>query len=163
MSEAGQVPPHNEDAERELLGALLAYFTPEVFAKADAVLRDDDFYSQQRRIVWRGICAVAGQGGHVDQVTTGYFLSGQRDAAGRSYLDLCGGGSMLATLVSYAVPHGVVDRARIVAKDGEWRRRLRSAREQAEACLARDETAWKAATGGERRLRVIEGGEAATA
>jgi replicative DNA helicase len=149
------LPPHNEEAERELLGALLAYYTPDLLAKVEAEIRqDDDFYSRSHLIVWRAICAVS-RGGHVDATTVAYFLSGQRDAAGRSYLDSCGGGSRLALLVSHAVPYGIVDRARIVAKDGEWRRRLVRARRQEEACLARDDAAWQAATGDTPRLRAV--------
>ena len=163
MQESDGVPPSNVDAERELLGSLLAYFTPEAFEAVRAIVRDDDFYSRRHQIVWRGISAVAGQGGHADMTTVGYFLAGRSDSAKRSYLDLCGGSAMLATLVSYSVVHGVGDRARIIAKDAEWRRRLVMHRGAAEACLLRDERAYEAAVGGERRLRVIEGGEAATA
>lgn len=161
MSEAEWLSPHNEEAERELLGSLIAYFTPEIFEQVVAEIPNDrDFYIERHRIIWRGICAVGGQGGHVDHTTLAYFLAGRSNAAKESYLDLCGGSSTLAILVSYAVPHGIVDRARIVAKDGEWRRRLVKAREQVEACLSRDEVAWAALEGEAPRLRVIEGGEA---
>lgn len=154
-------PPSNVEAERELLGALLAYFTPELWRSCYEILGDgDDFYGAEgvpcpNRIVWRGICAVGGQGGHVDRLTVGYFLAGRTDAATRSYLDLAGGGAALDMLVCFAVPHGVVDRAAIIAKDGEWRRRLRKAREQVEACLLRDEAAWSAAGEDAPRLRVV--------
>lgn len=155
MSEANEVPPHNADAEQELLGALLAYWSPEVFKQVDEILTDTDFYDQRRRIVWRAICAVGGQGGHVDPVTVSYFLAGRSDSAKRSYLDLAGGSSALAILVSHSVPHGIVDRARIIAKDGEWRRRLREAQLRVEACYARDEDAYRAAGQDQPRLRVV--------
>lgn len=160
MSETDEVP-RNEEAERELLGALLAYFKPDLFEQVVAAIPNDrDFYTERNRIIWRGICAVGGQGGHVDRVTVAHFLAGRSDSAKRSYLDLAGGGYALDVLVSYAVPHGIVDRARIVAKDGEWRRRLVESRERVEACLSRDEDAWLALEGDAPRLRVIEGGEA---
>lgn len=153
----------DEQAERELLGALLAYWRSDVFADAQAVLVDDDWSDPRHKIIWRAIAALADREDHVDTTTLGYFLTGQHDAARRTYLDLAGGNGYLAALVSYAVPHGVVERARIVHADGTWRRRLRSALEQMEACHARDEAAYQRALGVESpRLRVIHGERAAS-
>ena len=147
----------NREAERELLGALLAYFTPDLLTRVRGVLRDDDWSDPRHRIVWRAVCAVSGHGDHVDTVTVGSFLRGHRDREKRSYLDLAGGEAMLQLLVSHAVPNGVVERARIVAMDGEWRRRRRSCLAGLEACEARDEDGWREAMGEGPRLRVIEG------
>lgn len=149
----------NQDAERELLGSLLAFFNPGLFAQVRAVLRDDDFTVPSHKIVWRAILAVSGHGMHVDTLTVGSFLQEHRDAEKRSYLELAGGRGALEVLALHAVPAGVAERAAIVARDGEWRRRLRSCLAGAEACRARDEVAWREAMGEGPRLRLVEGGE----
>lgn len=160
MQQGDAPPPSNVMAEAELLGSLLAFWSPDVFEKAKAVLKDGaDFYDPRHKVVWRGISAVAATGAHVDTTTVGYFLSGHYDAAQRSFLDTAGGQPRLEVLAAMAASYGVVERALIVAKDGEWRRRLNSARNQVEACLRRDEVGFMAATGQGQRLRVIEGGE----
>jgi replicative DNA helicase len=152
----------NAEAEAELLGALLVFYTPDLLAKVVVELQDDDFALPRHLITWRAICAVAHQGDHVDLTTVAAFLQGHRNSAGASFLDLAGGKGMLAVLESYAVAHGAVERARIIHADGEWRRRLRSCLDGAEACRARDEKRWREAMGDGPRLRVVEGGRRAS-
>jgi replicative DNA helicase len=154
--------PQNLEAERELLGSLLAYFTPELLATADKTVSADDFFWTSHGIIFRAIRAVAVVGDHVDALTVGRFLECQHDAAGESFLERAGGQAALHLLVTHAVPHGVGERARMVHEDGEWRRRLRRLYVAVEACHARDERAWLAALEGDApRLRVIRGERAA--
>lgn len=151
----------NEAAERELLGSLIIFYTPELLASVRPLLRDDDFYYSRHRIAWRAVLAVSDHGDHVDGLTVASFLRGHRDAEKRSYLELAGGEAHLQLLEACATANGVVERARIVAADGEWRRRLASAFALVEACEARDEQAWLVAMGVAPRLRVVDGGKAA--
>lgn len=155
----------NEKAERELLGALICFYTPELLAKVRAEVRDDDWHYLRHKTVWRAILAVSGAGDHVDSLTVAEFLRGRRTTAGgATYLEWAGGEAGLQLLEACATANGVVERARIVATDGEWRRRLASALAMVEACETRDEAAWRTAAGEQApRLRVISGGEAATA
>jgi replicative DNA helicase len=153
----------NPEAEAELLGALLVFYSPEMFSKVRAEISEDsDWYDQRHRIIWRAICAVSRQGSHVDTLTVASFLEGQRSAAGASFLELAGGKGRIELLAAFAVGNGVVERARIVAKLGEWRRRLRSCLEGAEACRDQDEKRWREAMGDGPRLRVVEGGRQAS-
>jgi replicative DNA helicase len=165
MSEDGGLPlapPQNLEAERELLGSLLAYYRPDLLAATDATVIAEDFYRQAHGIVYRAIRAVGRQGDHVDGLTVGRFLECQRDPAGATYLERVGGQALIEFLVAHAVPHGVAERARIVHEDGEWRRRLRRLYEAQAACHARDERAYQAALADESpRLRVIPGGQEA--
>lgn len=155
-------PPQNLDAERELLGSLLAYFTPDLLAATDTIVQAEDFYRPGHGIVYRAIRAVGLRGDHVDALTVGRFLQCQRDAAGGTYLERIGGQALVDFLVTHAVPHGVAERARMVREDGEWRRRLRRLYEAQAACHARDERAYRAALEGDvPRLRVIPGGQEA--
>lgn len=156
-------PPQNLEAEQELLGSLLAYYTPGLLASTVAHVTFEDFYRPGHAIVYRAIIAVSNRGEHVDSLTVTRFLDCQRDAAGVSYLERAGGAALIEFLVCHAVPHGVAERARIVHEDGEWRRRLRRLYEAQAACHDRDEQAYQAALGGDApRLRVIPGGQEAS-
>lgn len=155
-------PPQNLDAELELLGSLLAYFTPGLLASVMPHVTSEDFYRPAHSIVYRAIIAVSNRE-HVDSLIVTRFLECQRDAAGVSYLERAGGAALIEFLVCHAVPHGVAERARIVHEDGEWRRRLRRLYEAQAACHARDEQAYRAALGEDApRLRVIPGGQEAS-
>lgn len=149
-----EVPPHNLDAERELLGSLLAYFTPALLASARSEIESsEDFYFKPHEITWRAICAVADAGDHVDALTVSRFLERQQGASG-SFLAMIGGEATLHVLVAHAVPHGVRERAVMVAEDAEWRRRLVEAQRKVEACYLRDTAAYEAA-GVTQRLRLV--------
>lgn len=154
-----QVPPHNLDAERELLGSLLAYYTPEVLQGCRAAMDGEAFYWRPggvkvHEIVWRAICAVADAGDHVDVLTVSRFLGRTRAASG-SFLDLVGGEGTLHVLASHAVVAGVVERAVMIHEDGEWRRRLVKAQREVEACYVRDPVAYEAAGGDQPRLKLV--------
>lgn len=151
-------PPQSLEAERELLGSLLVFYTPDVLAAVKATgLKREDFYRREHEVVYRAIVAVAEAGDHVDLRTVARFLQTH------SYLETIGGVVRLEFLASFSSTLGVRERAVMVAEDARWRERLDGAYRAIEACHDRDEAGYAAAFGEEPRLRVIAGGRAATA
>lgn len=131
-------PPQNLEAERELLGAVLAYYTPRIVAEVKATgLQPEDFYRAQHAMVWQAILTVDAAGDHADTLTVSRALG--------PALEPAGGLARLEYLVAFAVPHGVCERARIIVEDSRWRARLCAAYEIIEACHLRDGEAFKSA------------------
>lgn len=113
MSAAGQrIPPHDEDAERALLSALIS--------KQDRIddcakLRPDHFYIYQNRLVYEAIIALDTQRKPVDEVTVAVWLKGRGEtpeAGWVGYLTmLCDKAPSVANLGAYA--EVVKEKARI--------------------------------------------------
>jgi replicative DNA helicase len=131
-------PPQNIDAEREMLGAVLAYYSPRIVAEIKATgIVPEDFYRFSHGAIYGAILAVDAAGDHVDMLAVSRALGASLEAAG--------GLAMLEFLLSFAVPHGVCERARMIVEDARWRERLGAAYEMIEACHLRDGEAFKSA------------------
>lgn len=85
-----RTPPHSVEAEQSVLGGLL--LDPLAWDHVADVLRSDDFYRPDHRIIFEAIGAVAGAGRPADAVTVGEHLA----RAGK--LDDVGGLAYLGTL-----------------------------------------------------------------
>jgi replicative DNA helicase len=137
-------PPMNIEVEREVIGTLLAYYTPQLVHKAQAAgLIREDFYRRDHQIIYRAILHLHAEGGDVDHVTVAKFLRERRDEHGQTWLSHAGGNVELLTL--YAVVNGFRERCAIVHEDGCWRRWLSALTEAFEHAEDRDETRfWEA-------------------
>jgi replicative DNA helicase len=83
----GRIPPHNEEAERALLGALLS--EPQRIPEVAEVVERGDFFSQRHNAVYEAMLALAERGGAVDIVSVGEALAASgrfQEVGGRSYL-----------------------------------------------------------------------------
>ncbi|MBQ8014052.1 MAG: replicative DNA helicase [Treponema sp.] len=76
------VPPHNEDAERATLGAMLLNWTS--VSSIATLLRPEHFYSQQNQVIFRAMMRLFAQGNTCDTLALVEELSktGQLDASG---------------------------------------------------------------------------------
>ena len=86
-SPSGRTPPHNADAERALLGALL--LEPHRIPDASEVLRPGDFFDPRHNIVWQALSTLAEKSQPVDFVSVGEALQGLgrfQEVGGRAYL-----------------------------------------------------------------------------
>jgi len=90
-----RVPPHNEDAESAVLGALL--LSRDALDIVVQILRPQDFYKQSYRLIYECILSMQTEGQEVDMLTLANSLGKQ------GKLDLAGGVSSLAAL-SESVP-----------------------------------------------------------
>ena len=97
MAAAGKdrIPPHNDDAEKALLGAML--IDDRVVHIAQQYLRKEDFYSSRHRKIYEAVLTLSGKGTQADLLT----LSGELEKIGK--LDDAGGNDYIASL-THAVP-----------------------------------------------------------
>ncbi|RDV38212.1 replicative DNA helicase [Bradymonadaceae bacterium TMQ3] len=88
MSQAPlRVPPHNEDAERSVLGAIL--LDNRVLDELSGTLKPEDFYREAHRHIFRAMSALHGRSEPVDVLTLADFLSAEDNleaAGGATYL-----------------------------------------------------------------------------
>ena len=67
MDIEGRVPPHSDDAEKSLLGAMM--LEREAVMMAVETLQPDDFYSSVHKALFEAMCALYAAGRPVDLVT----------------------------------------------------------------------------------------------
>ena len=67
MEMDGRVPPHSDDAEKSLLGAMM--LSREAVMMAVETLQSDDFYSAVNKALFEAMCALYAAGRPVDLVT----------------------------------------------------------------------------------------------
>src|SRR5690554_7938910 len=88
MSQAPlRVPPHNEDAERSVLGALL--LDNRVLDELAGTLKPEDFYREAHRHIFRAMSMLHTRSEPIDVLTLADFLSSEDNleaAGGPTYL-----------------------------------------------------------------------------
>lgn len=79
---SGRLPPHDDEAERVLLSAVL--LDPEVFWQVHTLLTAECFYAEAHRLIFAAVVALQARGSAVDHVTVAAWLrsEGKLDAAG---------------------------------------------------------------------------------
>jgi replicative DNA helicase len=113
---AGRVPPHDLDAERSVLSALM--LDARAFVDAAEEVRADDFYHPAHQTLFKAMVSLHEEQHPVDLVTLSDYLST------RKQLDAVGGPVFLAEIADFeATSAHVVHHARIV-KDKAVKRRL---------------------------------------
>lgn len=73
-----RVPPHNADAEAQVLGAML--LVPDCIETVAAMLRPEDFYRREYREIFDALMRQSGKGRPTDAVTLGDVLPEHRNA-----------------------------------------------------------------------------------
>ena len=90
-----RIPPHNEDAERAVLGAML--IDENAISIAQQFLRPEDFYSSRHRKIYEAVLSLFNKGTRPDLLT----LNDELERTGK--LDEAGGSDQIASL-THAVP-----------------------------------------------------------
>lgn len=101
--------PFSAEAERSVLGAVL--LQNDAILKVMPVLREDDFFGETNRKIYRGMIELASSGKAIDPVTLGEIL--KNDSAGAAYLMQLTDGLPRATNVKFY--------AEIIAKKAKLR------------------------------------------
>ncbi len=124
-----RVPPHNEDAERSVLGSVL--LNNLVLEELVAKLTHEDFYREAHRHIYRAMTALHGRSEAVDVITLADYL------AAEELLDAVGGPSYLARL-SHEVPSAanINHYANIVRRKATLRRFISTSDELMSICYA---------------------------
>lgn len=120
MNELGRIPPHNIEAERSLLGALL--LDQDVLLKIGDTLRSEDFYKDSHRLMFETMLDLVDRHEPIDVLTLGNRLEE------KGILKQIGGRTALVELtnVTTTAAH-VVHHAEIIAKKAALRRLLQAA------------------------------------
>lgn len=120
MAEAGRIPPHNMEAERSLLGALL--LDQDVILKIGDTLRSEDFYKDSHRIIYEVMMELVDRHEPIDVLTLGNRLEE------KSVLKQVGGRTALVELTNVTTTAAHVGHhAEIIAKKAALRRLLQAA------------------------------------
>ena len=113
---SGRVPPHDLDAERSVLSALL--LDPRAFHDVSLELRADDLYHPAHQTIYRAMLAIHEETRPVDLIT----LSEQLNA--RKQLDQVGGTVFLAEIADFAATAANVTHHAKIVRDKAVKRRL---------------------------------------
>jgi replicative DNA helicase len=102
--EALKIPPHSIEAEQAVLGGLL--LDNAAWDKIGDVLREDDFYRADHRLIWKHIAQLVEKGKPADVITVYEVLDAEKraeDVGGLSYLnDLAQNTPSAANIKGYA-------------------------------------------------------------
>lgn len=122
-----RLPPHNDDAERSLLGAIM--LDPRALDEVSSLVTENDFYRESHRHVFRAMVTLAVRGDAVDSLTMSDYLRAE------GMLDQVGGANFLARL-STEVPSAsnVGNYANIVRRKSALRSFIRTADGLVEEC-----------------------------
>jgi replicative DNA helicase len=112
----GKVPPHNLEAERASLGAIL--LDGEVIGNVLRYLRAEDFYAPAHQKIFKGILELFNRGETIDLIS----LSDRLSAAGE--LENCGGNVYISSLTNEVPTSANVEYYAKIVKDRSVRRRL---------------------------------------
>src|SRR5215211_8436788 len=113
------VPPQNLEAEESVLGAMMVSETAVTSVIVDVHLRDDDFYRERHRIIFRAIKSLSERGEPVDALTVAEQLTQMGE------LTEAGGKELVQSLASTVPVAGNADHyARIVKANAMLRRLL---------------------------------------
>ncbi len=129
MKQPGRIPPHNDEAERSVLGSILQ--DKDVFFEVSEFIKETDFYSDAHKEIFDAMQELYVRSEPVDIITVGEAL--QR----RKSLEAVGGRSYIASL-SGSVPTtaNAAQYAKIVADKAVLRSLISAASGIAEECFA---------------------------
>ena len=133
MDIEGRVPPHSDDAEKSLLGAMM--LEREAVMMAVETLQPDDFYSSVHKALFEAMCTLYAAGRPVDLVTMTDELNR------RGTMEGIGGLPYLASL-SRSMPSAANAQAyaRIVEEKSILRRMIRACTDVTTDCYAEEKT-----------------------
>ncbi len=111
--------PHDPEAERSVLGAVLV--DPTALLQVLDKVREDDFYLESHRLIWSGIVTLQGRGSAVDPVTLTNHLREE------GQLERVGGASYVASLVDALPDVANAEHYAGIVRDKAVKRRLMAA------------------------------------
>lgn len=114
-----RIPPHNEEAERSVLGAVM--LNKDILSEVLEEVTADDFYNESHREIFRAIWELYKENTAVDMLTVCEELKK------RKALDMAGGRAYIATLTAEGPSTAnAVEYAKIVAEKATLRQMIRT-------------------------------------
>ena len=113
-----RIPPHNLDAEKAVLGALLTNGSSSgaVVDTVTSILKSEDFYRDAHRIIYDAILEIVHANKTADFITVGEELDR------RKRLDAVGGLAYITSLANESVSYNVEEHAKIISEKAQLRR-----------------------------------------
>ena len=113
-----RIPPHNLDAEKAVLGALLTNGSNmgAVVDTVTSILKSEDFYRDAHRIIYDAILEIVHANKTADFITVGEELDR------RKCLDAVGGLAYITSLANESVSYNVEEHAKIISEKAQLRR-----------------------------------------
>ena len=113
-----RIPPHNLDAEKAVLGALLTNGSnmEAVVDTVTSILKSEDFYRDAHRIIYDAILEIVHANKTADFITVGEELDR------RKRLDAVGGLAYITSLANESVSYNVEEHAKIISEKAQLRR-----------------------------------------
>ena len=113
-----RIPPHNLDAEKAVLGALLTNGSNmgAVVDTVTSILKSEDFYRDAHRIIYDAILEIVHANKTADFITVGEELDR------RKRLDSVGGLAYITSLANESVSYNVEEHAKIISEKAQLRR-----------------------------------------
>lgn len=113
-----RIPPHNLDAEKAVLGALLTNGSNmgAVVDTVTSILKSEDFYRDAHRIIYDAILEIVHANKTADFITVGEELDR------RKRLDAVGGLAYITSLANESVSYNVEAHAKIISEKAQLRR-----------------------------------------
>ena len=113
-----RIPPHNLDAEKAVLGALLTngFNSGAVVDTVTSILKSEDFYRDAHRIIYDAILEIVHANKTADFITVGEELDR------RKRLDAVGGLAYITSLANESVSYNVEEHAKIISEKAQLRR-----------------------------------------
>ena len=113
-----RIPPHNLDAEKAVLGALLTNGSNSgaVVDTVTSILKSEDFYRDAHRIIYDAILEIVHANKTADFITVGEELDR------RKRLDAVGGLAYITSLANESVSYNVEEHAKIISEKAQLRR-----------------------------------------
>ena len=113
-----RIPPHNLDAEKAVLGALLTNGSNmgAVVDTVTSILKSEDFYRDAHRIIYDAILEIVHANKTADFITVGEELDR------RKRLDAVGGHAYITSLANDSVSYNVEEHAKIISEKAQLRR-----------------------------------------
>ena len=108
--------PHNDEAERAILGSLL--MDSEVFDKVSSIVKASDFYNPNNQIIFSAIEELLSDGKVVDSLTLIEFLTKH------GHLEKAGGRAYIAELTDYSTISSLVESYSFMVREASRRRAL---------------------------------------
>ncbi len=114
----GKVPPHNEEAEKATLGAVLLSADTDTLATVIRYLREEDFYKTAHRKIFRAILNLFNRGESIDLITLSKELKATDD------LEAAGGPAYLSSLTSIVPSSANIEYYAQIVQEESIRRHL---------------------------------------
>ncbi|MCQ2561842.1 MAG: replicative DNA helicase, partial [Clostridia bacterium] len=129
MSQLERIPPHHDEAEKSVLGAILV--DKEVFFRVSEVIGAEDFYTESHREIFRAMVDLYQRSEPIDVITVSDALKR------RNTLEAVGGKSYIGFL-STIVPTtaNAVQYAKIISEKASLRRLISASGEIVEQCYS---------------------------